>query len=68
MDKVLFGGNKKSSNLFSNYTTLMFLFSNMDYDQLTRFATGIDWENAEQSIEKTQKLKKMIDEREERRK
>lgn len=40
----------------------------MDYDHLTRFATGIDWENAEQSIEKTQKLKKMIDEREERQK
>ena len=45
-----------------------FLFSNMDYDHLTRFATGIDWENAEQSIEKTRKLKKMIDEREERQK
>ena len=40
----------------------------MDYDHLTRFATGIDWENAEQSIEKTQNLKKMIDEREERQK
>ena len=59
---------KKSSNLFSSYSTSIFLFSNMDYDHLTRFATGIDWENAEQSIEKTQKLKKMIDEREERQK
>ena len=35
----------------------------MDYDRLTRFATGIDWENAEESLEKSQKLQKMIEER-----
>ena len=42
------------------------MFSDADYEHLTRFATGVDFENMEESLEKQKKLNQMLKERQER--
>ena len=42
------------------------LFSDADYGHFTRFATGVDFENMEESLEKQKKLNQMLKEREDR--